>query len=425
MQNREKRNGFIIHSRCKQYVPFSRFDEEVSTVGIVTGGHFLSHFYLLAFPPLFPLLREEFATSNAQLGLLVGIVSAAMLLQILVGGFVDLVGAKRVFVGGIALTSLGVFLAGTASSYLGLLVFAALSGIGQSTFHPAGYPLLETVSDPDEIGRNFSIHTFGGFAGFTAAPLAVGTLGTVHGWRTALLVVGGIGLLYAVGAAVALRPVYRAHLNATEAQPEGESTSSRAAIFRPGILVMAAFFVFFALGGTGIRTFTPLLAVDGFRLTDATGNTALSAFFAMTAVSVLAGGILADWYDPRHVIAAATTTVTVTLLALVGDTVSVSWSTFVAPFALAGGAYGLVFASRDRLVSDYSAAESTGRSFGFVFTLSSLGGLVSPVLLGAVIDASTVLVAFVLIGVFFVISGAVVLAVDSERLPALSRVMSR
>jgi MFS family permease len=401
-----------------------RPDEETLTVGVVTGGHFLSHFYLLVLPPLFPLLRAEMELSNAQLGLLISVISAAMLLQILVGELVDLVGAKRVFVGGVAITALGVFLAGTASTYLALLAFAAVSGIGQSTFHPADYPLLETVSDAGREGKNFSIHTFGGYAGFAAAPLVMGTLSSVYDWRTSLLAVGAVGLTYAIGTAIALPAVYRAKIDSADERSESRRTSSREAIFRPAILILAGFFVLFAMAGAGIRTFVPILAIDGFQLTDATGNTALSVFFAVTAICVLFGGVLADRYDPRYVIGATTATAAFALLAAVVDVFAIGRVTFVALLGLSGGAYGLVFASRDRLVSDHSAAESTGRSFGFVFTFSSVGSLVSPVLLGAVIDLSTVTIAFALIGGFFFLSGLVVLAVGFDRLTGLSRRLS-
>lgn len=130
-----------------------RLDDGLDTVGIVTGGHTLSHVYLLTFPPLFPLLRVEFGLTNTQLGVLVSVISLGMLLQIPVGELVDRIGAKRVFVAGVAITSSSILLAGTATSYLTLLTFATLSGIGQSAFHPTDYPLLKAVSDPEQKGN--------------------------------------------------------------------------------------------------------------------------------------------------------------------------------------------------------------------------------------------------------------------------------
>lgn len=390
---------------------FSRFDEEFTTVGLVTGGHFLSHFYLLAFPPLFPLLRSELSLSNTELGLIIAVLSAAMVLQVFVGGVVDRVGAKRVLVGGIALTSLGVFLAGMAPSYLALLAFAGLSGLGQSAFHPANYPLLETVSDPDRVGKNFSIHTFGGYAGFAVVPLVVGTLGFTYDWRIALLAVGSVGLVYAAVVAFALSPVYRADMDGDDSASEAnrQSTNVREVFLRPVILVMAAFFILVTMASIGIQSFTTILAIDAFELTETTGNMALSIFFTGTAVCVLIGGVLADRYEPRRIILIAATIAALAIFVLVSNAIPITQLSFIALFALSGGAYGLTFASRDRLVSTYAAAQSTGRSFGFVFTVSAFGQLLSPVLLGVVIDYSVVTNAFVLVGAFFALSGLVVL----------------
>ena len=187
---------------------------------------------------------------------------------------------------------------------------------------------------------------------------------------------------------------------------------------------MAAFFALFSVAGAGIRAFTPILAIDGFQLTTAVGNTALSGFFAITAVSVLVGGILADRYDPSYVIFTATALAALTFLLVISGVVPISGTFFILLVGGAGVGYGLIFASRDRLVNEHAPAESTGKTFGFVFTLSSLGSLVSPIALGMVIDQSTVLVAFALISVFFVLSGLVVLAIVPGRTSIVRQALS-
>lgn len=48
-------------------------------IGAVSVAHFLSHVFLLAYPPLFPLLGSEFGVSTAQLGLLVTAIYAPQL----------------------------------------------------------------------------------------------------------------------------------------------------------------------------------------------------------------------------------------------------------------------------------------------------------------------------------------------------------
>ncbi|HKJ58501.1 MAG TPA: hypothetical protein VKA37_04675, partial [Halobacteriales archaeon] len=65
---------------------------------------------------------------------------------------------------------------------------------------------------------------------------------------------------------------------------------------------------------------------------------------------------------------------------------------------------------------------STGRSFGFVFTGISLAGVVSPAVLGAVIDASSVWTAFWLVGGSFVAAAGIAYVVATDRVPRASPV---
>ena len=48
----------------------SGFRRDARIIGLVGSAHFTSHFFQLALPPLFPLLRAEFRTSYVALGLL-------------------------------------------------------------------------------------------------------------------------------------------------------------------------------------------------------------------------------------------------------------------------------------------------------------------------------------------------------------------
>lgn len=400
-------------------------------VAVVSGGHFLSHFYLLSFPPLFPLLTAEFGLTNAQLGLAVSAMSVAALLQMPVGSLVDRVGATRVFVAGVAVTAAGVALVGLSESYPVILAAAGLSGIGQSAFHPADYAILEAVTDPAVEGRSFSVHTFSGFAGFAAAPLVVGTLGLTVGWQAALLAVGSVGVLYAAVAGLLLRSLDVARRDERDraatrpadgddedgrdgegVHDDADSRDDSAArglreVLRPGILVMAAFFLAMAFGGKGVHTFTAVLAVESFGLSEAVGNATLTAFFAASAVGILVGGVLADTRNPRRVVVVAPAVAALGIWLTVSGLLDPGAVAFLGLFAAVGFIVGLAFPSRDRLVSAAAPTGSAGRSFGLVFTGGALGSLVSPVFLGAVIDATTARHAFALVGACYLAAAAV------------------
>src|SRR5512139_1176870 len=86
----------------------SSFRHDVKVIGLVGVAHSLSHFFQLALPPLFPLLRDEFGVSFAALGVLVGVfyVSSGVV-QFVAGFAVDRLGARPVLLGGMVLLAGG------------------------------------------------------------------------------------------------------------------------------------------------------------------------------------------------------------------------------------------------------------------------------------------------------------------------------
>lgn len=385
-----------------------------AVVTIVTGGHFLSHFYIMTFPPLFPLLVPVFDLTNTQLGLILSAVALGTFLQIPVGALVKRAGAKRVLVLGLGLTGLSIIFVGLSPSYPVLLGFAFLSGVGQSAFHPADYALLDAANAGADAGKSFGVHTFGGFVGFAAAPAVVGTLGYLAGWRTAAVAVGAVGVLAALAMVVTLDTVFLNRMD--ELDLEARPTSFRevvSGLFSPGIAALFAFFLALVLAGKGLQTFSGILVVEFFGLPEGTGNTALTVLFSLVAVGVLVGGFLADRYQPRYILVATMGSAAALVLVTVLGPVVTGRGPVIGFFALLGLLYGVPLPARDRLVADFSAADAVGVNFGIVFTGGSIGSLLSPVILGAALDSGSPGLAFALIGIFFAVAAAIVVAVGT------------
>ncbi|WP_174811716.1 MFS transporter [Salinadaptatus halalkaliphilus] len=390
-------------------------------VGAVSIAHFLSHVYLLAYPPLFPLIGAEFGLTTTQLGLLVtAIYVPTLVLQLPLGELVDRIGAKRILVTGLVVTSLGVSLSGTAPTYWTLLAFALLSGIGQSVFHPADYAFLESVTDAANQGTAFGMHTFGGFAGFAAAPVVTGTIGIQFGWRVALPTVGVLGFVYAAALLVLAAPVYKRQIDARESSvtadtdvtdEDGTATlrATVAGLLRPALLFVFAFYFVSMMAIVALQSFTTVFAVDlGF--SDSAANTVLTAYLVGSAVGVLAGGPLADRLPFQWVIVAAFGLAAVGIWYSVATAATASLLALVAIFGLVGLLMGIALPARDTLANSFSDAGSTGKSFGFFFTGLSLGAVISPTLLGALIDARSVFTAFVAVGGLLIVAASIVVA---------------
>jgi MFS family permease len=173
--------------------------KDLRLIGAVGAGHFASHFFQLALPPLFPLLREEFGVGYVSLGLVVSVFYGASSVGQAVSGFlVDRFGARPVLLAGTVALAGATGAAGFAGSLPVLIAIALVAGVGNSVFHPADYAIFNTAVDPKYLGRAYSVHGVAGALGYAASPAAVGGLAALFGWRGALVAVGAGGLIWAV-----------------------------------------------------------------------------------------------------------------------------------------------------------------------------------------------------------------------------------
>ncbi|MFB3087663.1 MAG: MFS transporter, partial [Acidiferrobacterales bacterium] len=141
-------------------------------IGLVSTGHFFSHFYMLLLPPLFPMLRDVYGVGFTELGLVIAAFSLTTgLTQVPVGFLVDRYGARGILIGGLMLESLAIGLVGLFPFYGALLALMVLAGLANAVYHPADYAILTASVHRARMGRAFSIHTFAGYLGAAVAPV--------------------------------------------------------------------------------------------------------------------------------------------------------------------------------------------------------------------------------------------------------------
>ena len=359
--------------------------DERWALGLISSGHFLSHFYGLALPPLFPMLKAEFGVSYLELGLamtayglLGGIVQAP------VGFLVDRLGPRRVLLVGLALISGAVLLMGFVLSYWMLLVLAVFAGLGNSVFHPADYAILAGSIREKRLGRAYSMHTFSGFLGGACAPVGMLALAAYSDWRTALIVAGAVGLVMLV--VMAFRREVLVGEGGSESKSAPAASGGIALLLTPPVLLFLTFFTLYGMASGGLLAFTVsgLINLHGVALE--TANTALTGHLFGVVGGILLAGVIADRF-PKHMITAAGAL----FLAAVASALPVLGAppviVLIAIMTMAGVGLGAVLPPRDLMLKALTPAGQTGKVFGFVFVGYSLGVSVSPLLLGAFLDA--------------------------------------
>ena len=160
---------------------------DFTVIGLVSLAHGCSHFFHMLLPPLFPVFIRDFGLSYSQLGLLVTLFFVVSGIgQGLSGFLVDRVGARPVLFAALSCFVAAALAAAVAQGYGGLMLAAALAGLGNAPFHPADFTILNKRVSQPRLGHAFSAHGISGNLGWAVAPVFLIGLGSLSGnWRLA------------------------------------------------------------------------------------------------------------------------------------------------------------------------------------------------------------------------------------------------
>ncbi|MGH7354623.1 MAG: MFS transporter [Candidatus Rokuibacteriota bacterium] len=396
--------------------------QDARVIGLVSGAHCFSHFFQLTLPPLFPLLKTVFDVPWVALGLAMSVFYGASGLGQTISGFlVDRIGARRVLLSGMSLFALAIALAGVVPSYGWLLLVALLAGLGNSVFHPADYSIFNAVVSPRRLARAYAIHSVSGGLGWAIAPAVVGVLTTAFGWRCALLVVGGAGLVAVTVLATQGDALLDRHAaGAVRAGARSHLAGDVRLLMTAPILMAFAYFAFAATASVGLQTFSITAMVSVYAVPLALATRALTAFLIGGAAGVLAGGFLADRVRRHDLVAAGGLTLAAALMLLVG-TSAVPVGALAIVMSLAGFFQGATAPSRDMLVRAATPPGASGKVFGFVYSGLDLGSSLTPLAFGLLLDRGEPRVIFLAVAALMLATIVTVVQVRRSAVLAAAR----
>lgn len=388
----------------------------VKVLGLVSAGHFMSHFYSMTIPPLIPFLHDDLNISYTLIGAVLSAKAMTSgLLQLPAGMAVDRYGAKVILSGGLLMCAAGMALLGIADSWPMLVLAVVVMAMGNCVFHPADYSIMTGTMSDKYMGRSFSIHTFAGHLGNAVAPAILLTIAVFWSWRASLLLSAFVGLLIFFGLA--------SQWNAMrdEGQPqrlkkkkESSETAADAPLSSwqimlqvlksPPLIFLFFFFTMSNLAQGGLKNFSiaGLEAVHGTDL--AIAGSALTGFLFASAFGVLVGGWVADRWKKHDFVAAASLFTCGVIVLLVGG-IDLHWFVLIFTFTVAGLVNGIIRPARDMMIRNATPKGSAGKAFGFVYSGEFIGGGIAPVTYGFLLDIGQPEWIFYSSAVFFVMCG--------------------
>jgi MFS family permease len=388
----------------------AKTDASLRTLVLISTAHWVSHFHMFVLPMLFPFLKAQLGVGYIELGLALTVFAVISgLTQAPMGYLADHIGARKILLMGLTLGGLALIMLGLHLSYAWLIASAVLLGLANSVYHPADYAILSAHMDEARMGRAFSIHTFAGFLGGAVAPANVAALVATTGGLGALIVAGALGPLVALLLFVVGIP----DASANDRKIDGVHPP-RQSIITPALIVLTAFFTLLSLSSAGIGNFGVVALMSGYGASFSIANIALTAYLGASAAGVLAGGFLADRTRRHGQLAAACFAVNAAVMLLIAI-VTLPAPLLTTAMATAGFLGGVIAPSRDMLVRNAAPAGAAGRAFGIVSTGFNLGGIVSPLLFGWIMDQNAPHWVFGASVVFMILT--VVLALVTDRGP--------
>ena len=364
--------------------------QDARTIALIGLAHGSSHFFHMLLPPLFPWLIGEFGYSYSELGLLVSVFFVVSGVgQALSGFLVDRVGARPVLFFALASFATAGLVAGTAQGYTGLLLAAALAGLGNAPFHPVDFTILNKRVSPQRLGHGFSVHGISGNLGWATAPVFMAGIASATGsWRAACLC-GALLALVVLAVMVWNRDALDDRQGAWAHQAPGASAVAdehpMAFLKLPSVWLCFSFFFWSTCALSAIQSFASPALQSMYGLPLSVTALGVTGYMLCGAAGMVVGGFLVGRVVRLEKIISVCLLASAALLVLVGT----GWLPGMAAVvvaALAGVGTGLASPSRDMLIKRAAPPGATGRVYGTVYSGLDLGFCLAAPVFGALLD---------------------------------------
>jgi FSR family fosmidomycin resistance protein-like MFS transporter len=260
--------------------------------------HLLNDMMQSLVPALYPILKDSYALSFSQVGLItLAFQCTASMLQPVVGFYTDKKPQPYSLMVGMGFTLVGLLMMSRADTYSLILIAAALIGMGSSVFHPEASRVARMAAG-GRYGLAQSLFQVGGNMGSAAGPLLAAFIVVPRGqhsivWFSAAALVA-MFVLFQVGGwysrrRAALRPAGR---RASAATARASTLSKGQVAGAVAILVVLLFSKNFYSASLG--SYFTFYLIAKFGVSVETAQFYLFAFLVGIVIGTLMGGAVGD-----------------------------------------------------------------------------------------------------------------------------------
>lgn len=367
---------------------------------------------------LFPHIKEEFALSDKQLGMLVASVNVAISLLVVPTAYlVDRWSRKKmIFLMGVV-WSLSTLLGGFATSFSLLLIARMLCGFGEAGYQPAGQSLL-TACFPRKFRATATAIVTCGMTIGAPIGLVVGAFVAEHwGWRHAFGVVAVPGLLLSF---LALRMHdFRVADDSGEKAARREKRKGqfipavRNILKTPTIVCVILCAVCIRLFNSVLMTWLPTYFTRVAEVPMTTASSYASLIILMSSLAVFYGGPLLDWLKNRN---ERLVPVWLTFVMFLSGFLNFTAYTFLRPGSLeqvallviSGCFFGTLLAAGSFLILDLTSATSRATAISLMILSQNLLGYgLGPIVTGTLSDMFSISFAMTVASTILFVGGAI------------------
>ena len=339
--------------------------------------------------PLLPDLGDDLSLTVGEIGLLTTAFGAGRLLMDLPAGRLATTVAPGVafVVAGAGLAAASALLAASVSLGQALAASLLIGSVSALT-NTTGMYAFATSGRADARGASMAMFTSALMLGQMAGPALGGTLGSLAGWRAAILISGAIGIAVAIVCVAGRAAAERAGAGARSGiGPGGPGVAATDPALDPAAappsraeliaIAAAPFATFFAIAGL-TQTLIPVIGKVELGLSPATIGVAIGAGAAARFAATWAAGIGSDRMSRRVVLVPS-----LALMALGAGSLALPLDPVVwvaAILMLAIGSSGISVAAAT--LADRVPPPALGRELGLFRLVGDLGLLIGPLAAG-------------------------------------------